>query len=136
MGQYCRICGKVRPNEAFSGMAHSRHVCRRCMPLAAEFDADEEVLNFLTQSHISAKNIARLRQIAASANARRAEWAAAILEVALVEPYKRCRLKRLAREHRDLLAKLVRCGLIEAVPPLRQFAPAPENPEDPFEERF
>lgn len=113
MGHFCRICETVRPNEAFSANGHKRHVCKRCMPLAAEFDADEEVRNFLEQSHISAKNIARLRQIAASADSKRAEWAAVILEVALVTPYKRRRLKRLAREHRDLFAKLVRCGLVE-----------------------
>ncbi len=113
MGHYCRICETVRANEAFSGEGRRGQVCRRCMPLAAEFDADEEVRNFLRQSHISTKNIARLRQIAASADSRRAEWAAVILEIALVTPYRRRRLKRLARQHRDLLAKLVRCGLMD-----------------------
>ncbi len=113
MGHHCRICGRVRANEAFSAKGHRRHVCRRCWSLAAEFDANEEVFNFLRQSHISTKNIARLRQIASSPDPKRAEWAAVILEVALVAPYKRRRLKLLARQHRDLLAKLVRCGLVE-----------------------
>ena len=29
-GHYCRICGRQRANEKFSGKGHSRHVCRDC----------------------------------------------------------------------------------------------------------
>jgi len=113
MGHYCRICGRVRANEAFSASGRRRHVCARCKHLAAKFDADEEIDNFLRQSHISAKNIARLRQIAESGNRTRAERAALILEVALIAPYKRHRMKRLARGYSDLFAKLVQSGLAD-----------------------
>jgi phage FluMu protein Com len=131
MGHYCRICGKVRANEAFSAYGHERHVCRRCKRLAAESDTDKEVRDFLEQSHISPKNTERLREIAASANPKRAEWAAAILEVALVAPHKRHRLGRLAREHPDLLAKLVQSGLVEAEPLDELSVPPPEDFADP-----
>jgi hypothetical protein len=30
MGHYCRICGRQRPNERFSGKGHKIHVCKRC----------------------------------------------------------------------------------------------------------
>ena len=30
MGHYCRICGRERPNEQFSGKGHKIHVCTRC----------------------------------------------------------------------------------------------------------
>jgi ribosome-binding protein aMBF1 (putative translation factor) len=30
MGHYCRICGRERPNEQFSGKGHKIHVCKRC----------------------------------------------------------------------------------------------------------
>jgi ribosome-binding protein aMBF1 (putative translation factor) len=30
MGHYCRICGRLRANEKFSGKSHKNHVCRDC----------------------------------------------------------------------------------------------------------
>lgn len=30
MGHYCRICGRTRANEKFSGKGHKNHVCRDC----------------------------------------------------------------------------------------------------------
>ena len=30
MGHYCRICGKTRANEKFSGKGHKNHVCKDC----------------------------------------------------------------------------------------------------------
>ena len=32
-GHYCWACGRIRPNEQFSGAGHSRHVCRDCQKL-------------------------------------------------------------------------------------------------------
>lgn len=29
-GHYCRVCGRIRANERFSGKGHARHVCRDC----------------------------------------------------------------------------------------------------------
>ncbi|MDL2230202.1 hypothetical protein LJB87_00205 [Alistipes sp. OttesenSCG-928-L06] len=35
-GHYCRICGKHKANEKFSGKGHSAHICKNCssLPLA------------------------------------------------------------------------------------------------------
>lgn len=30
MGHYCRICGRIRANEKFSGKGHKIHVCKDC----------------------------------------------------------------------------------------------------------
>ena len=77
-------------------------------------EQEEEIFNYLKQSHISATNTARLRALAASDDPRLAELAAIVIEVAEVKPFKRRRLQVLARERRDLLDALERTGLIAA----------------------
>lgn len=32
MGHYCRICGRTRANEKFSGKGHASHICKNCAP--------------------------------------------------------------------------------------------------------
>ena len=118
MGHHCRICGRTRPNEAFSGKGHRNHVCKECGRLPKEdkeaIEHAEEIFGYLKQSHISDRNVARLRVLVASPHERTAEFASIVLEVAKVKPYKRLRLKYLGRERRDLLEKLEETGLILA----------------------
>ena len=68
----------------------------------------------MNQSHISKKNVERLTVSADSENDKVSEFANIVLEVARVKPYKKRRLKMLARERRDLLEKLDETGLILA----------------------
>lgn len=75
---------------------------------------EDEVFGYLRQSHISDKNVSRLRELAKSPNARIAELAEIVLGVAEVKPHKKRRLKVLARDRRDLLQKLDETGLIMA----------------------
>ena len=77
-------------------------------------EQEEKIFNYLKQSHISAKNTARLRTLAASDAPRIAELAAIVIEVTEVKPFKKRRLQVLARERRDLLDALERTGLIAA----------------------
>ena len=77
-------------------------------------EQEDEIFGFLKQSHISEKNIARLKVLVSSENPRIAELANIVLEVAMVKPYKNRRLKVLARERKDLLRKLDETGLILA----------------------
>jgi ribosome-binding protein aMBF1 (putative translation factor) len=118
MGHYCRICGRARANEKFSGKGHRVHVCKDCARLPKEHreavEQEQEVFGYLKQSHISDKNLRRLRTLASSDQPRIAELAAIVIEVAEVKPYKKRRLKVLARERPDLLAALNRTGLIFA----------------------
>jgi hypothetical protein len=118
LGHYCRICGRTRPNEKFSGGGHVIHVCKECAlkPKAEreEIEQEEELFGYLRQSNISAKNIRRLRILVTSDNPRISELARIVLGVAEVRPGKRGRLKALARDRRDLLDDLERTGLILA----------------------
>ena len=118
MGHYCRICGCVRANEQFSGKGHKIHVCKRCQRLPKSerkaIEDREDIFGFMHQSHISQKNVARLERLAMSKTPQVASLAAIVLEVARVTPYKRRRLKILARNHRDLLRRLDETGLVFA----------------------
>lgn len=35
-GHYCKICGRVLPNEKFSGKGHANHICKECAKLPVE----------------------------------------------------------------------------------------------------
>ncbi|MFH1116488.1 MAG: hypothetical protein V1792_21455 [Pseudomonadota bacterium] len=118
MGRYCRICGRERANEKFSGKGHRDHVCKDCARLPKEereaVEQEDEIFGYMEQRHISDKNVERLQILSASENERIAELAGIVLEVAKVKPYKKKRLQVLARERRDLLEALERTGLIYA----------------------
>ena len=118
MGHFCRICGRSRPNEKFSGGGHKIHVCKECARLPKDrreaIEQNDEIYHFLKQSHISARNLTRLKDLAESNNTETAEYARLVLEVAQVRPYKKRRLKVLARERPDLLRRLEETGLIFA----------------------
>jgi len=105
-------------NEAFSGKGHRTYVCKACSRMPEEerqaVQHEGEIFDYLRQSHISDKNVSRLRQLAKSSNARTAKLAEIVLEVAEVKPHKKRRLKVLARDRRDLLHKLDETGLIMA----------------------
>ena len=117
-GHYCRICRRTRPNEKFSGKGHRNHICKDCARKPKsdidEIDQKQEIFGYLQQSNISKKNINRLSILAASDNSKIAELAEIVLDVAKIKPHKKRRLKMLARERRDLLAKLEETGLILA----------------------
>jgi len=75
---------------------------------------EHEIFGYLKQSHISNKNVKRLKKLVDSESDQIAKLANIVLEVADVKPHKRRRLKVLARERRDLLHKLEETGLILA----------------------
>ena len=55
MGHFCRICGRTRPNEKFSGKGHKKHICKNCSGKARRkkreseetFDEFDRELDFL-----------------------------------------------------------------------------------------
>jgi hypothetical protein len=107
MGHYCRICGRQRPNEQFSGKDHKIHVCKRCQAKPKTerraIEDQDEIFQFLKQSHISEKNAIRLGQMVKSDNPQVASLAEIVLEVARLRPYKTRRLKFLGQKHPELL---------------------------------
>ncbi len=117
MGHLCRICGRIRANEKFSGKGHKNHICKDCSrkPIYEinRIDQNEEISGFLRQSNISKKNIIRLNTLIKSDDSEISELASIVLEVARVKPHKRKRLDFLKKENRELLAKLKSKNLIE-----------------------
>ena len=118
MGHYCRICRRERPNVQFSGKGHRIHVCKRCNAKPkSERQAIEDtdsIFAFMQQSHISEKNVARLKKLTKSKNSEVAGLAAVVLKVAEVKPYKTRRLKFLAKMHPEIMRDLEKTGLISA----------------------
>jgi len=118
MGHYCRICGRERPNEQFSGKGHRIHVCKRCkaMPKSKRqvIENLNDIFRFMRQSHISEKNVARLEQMVKSEDPQVASRAAIVLKVAKVKPYRTRRLKFLAQRHPELLQQLQDADLVLA----------------------
>ena len=118
MGHYCRIRGRQRPNKQFSGKGHKIHVCKRCRAKPQTerraIKDQDDIFRFLKQSHISKKNVIRLRHMEKSDNPQVASLAEIVLEVARIKPYRTRRVKFLARKHPELLRKLEATGLIFA----------------------
>ena len=118
MGYGCGICGRLRPNEKFSGKGHTNHICKECSKRPKEeievMDQKEKIFGFLNQSNISKKNIATLEKLKASNDKEISELASIVWEVAEVKPQKKRRLKFLGKTYRELLVKLEETGLIFA----------------------
>lgn len=110
MGHWCRICGRSKPNEKFSGKGHRNHICKVCSRKPKEeideIEQSEEIFNYLKQSNISKKNISRLQKLTYSENENISKMAQIVLEVARVKPHRKRRLKFLAKNNKELLFKL------------------------------
>jgi hypothetical protein len=89
---------------------------------------EHEINGFLEQSHISKKNVARLRALASSRDTRIAHLAAVVLDVATVTPYRRHRIRTLARQHRDVLTRMEQARLILPLPAREEREPQDVDP--------
>ena len=47
-GHYCKVCGRYRANEKFTGKGHATHICKDCAKLPPEVKAEQETLNRLS----------------------------------------------------------------------------------------
>jgi len=94
------------------------HICKQCArqpkEQRQEIECRDEIFSYMRQSHISDRNVSRLRKLAVSGNERIAELAAIVVEVAEITPHKKRRLRELAKKNGDLLHKLDETGLILA----------------------
>jgi len=108
------VCDSTRANEAFSGKGR-RYICKRCQKLPKEQRDRTRTLRALAempeQSHISDKNVRYLNSLVASPDAEVAEWAAVLLEIARLAPYRRNRFQRLA-PHQELWARTTALGIV------------------------
>lgn len=100
MGCYCRLCGRERANEKFSGKGHSVHVCKDCWnlppPRKERIEREEEILGFLRQSRISAKNRKRLAVLSEHADAELRHLAELVLRVSKISEGKRKRWRKVS----------------------------------------
>lgn len=132
MGRFCILCSRIRPNEAFGGKGVRARICRKCRRIPREQrDAllrEREILGFLEQSRISPKNLIRLRALGRSENPRIADLACLVLEVGALTPYRRRRIRTLARERRDVLKRMEEVGLIMPLPPPEDMHPYDIDP--------
>jgi len=120
LGRLCILCSRIKPNEAFGGKGERARICRKCRRMPREKrDAvlhEREILGFLDQSHISPRNLARLRVLGRSENTLIANLAHLVLDVGAATPYRRRRIRTLARERRDILKRMEEVGLIMPLP--------------------
>ena len=125
MGRFCILCSCIRPNEAFGGKGERARICRKCRRMPREKrDAvlhEREILGFLDQSHISPRNLARLRVLGRSENTRIANLAHLVLDVGAATPYRRRRIRILALERRDILKQMEEVGDHAASPSIPPF---------------
>jgi len=117
VSHWCRICGRIKANEAFSGKGHKRHLCKKCAAMPkdeiTEIEQIAEIHGFMAQANISGKNIARLNELKDAKNLDVSELASLVLAVAEIKPHKRRRHKVLAAKNTELLLKLEEAGLID-----------------------
>lgn len=111
MGHYCWICGRYRPNEAFSGKGHRRHQCRECSRLPKGDLEAIRITDFIgsvlfCQSNISKGNRKTLAGHLNSARSDIRDMARLALDVAQVKPHKRKRYQYLKAKHPHLPARL------------------------------
>ena len=120
-GHTCYFCGRHRPNEAFSGRGHARHLCKECARRPREErerrEVMEELWGYWFQSRLSPKNLARLQVLEAHADADLRATAALLRAAGLAHPGRRGRVRHLRREQPDLLERLVALGLVEDLAP-------------------
>ncbi len=118
MGHFCYFCGESRPNEAFSGKGHRRHLCRECHSIPAAEREEAELLvrlaGLMDQSNISKKNVTWLRSLQEHESESIRGHVALILHIAEVAPGRKKRYQRISAFSTKLLAACLEAGLIHA----------------------
>lgn len=121
MGHVCWMCGRSRPNEAFSGKNHGRHLCRECARLPRETRERARRRDALwgmlfQQSVISPKNIGMAYEWAGSEDADIAGLAKIVVDVGRAHPGRKKRWPRIRTLHPELWSRLVAAGVADQLP--------------------
>jgi hypothetical protein len=117
MGHYCRFCCREWPNEHFSGKGHRQHICKKCQrkPEAEreKLMINEELTGFLfSQSRISKKNRARLKDLMDHPDAELSTKAGLVYDISLIAEGKKRRWKRVKASNRDLFDRCIEFGIL------------------------
>jgi hypothetical protein len=144
------MCGCMRPNEAFSGRNHRRHLCRACARQPrAERDRSQKLRNLwemlLRQSNISERNIAAAAGWANDPEPEVGLLARLVVDIGRVHPRRRRRHGHIRQHDPALFQRMIAAGLVaedlaeqhEWEPPHDWEPPAePEEPTDGGGEAF
>ncbi len=116
MGRTCLICFRERPNERFGGRGYSARVCKECRKLPRSEQkrilAENEIVGFLDQKNISARNIRRLEDLASIEDPKFQSQRKLIFEIAQVAPQRRNRLIILRSQYPQIYRRAVDAHLI------------------------
>ena len=116
MGRTCLICFRERPNERFGGRGYSARVCKECRKRPKSEQkrilAENEIVGFLDQKNISAKNIRRLEDLASIEDPEFQSLRRLILNIAQVAPQRRKRLIILRSQYPQIYGRAVDARLI------------------------
>src|SRR5436305_12475027 len=117
MGHFCWMCQRHRPNEAFSGKGHARHLCKECSRLPKESRERRRRLDNLhdmlfRQSRISPKNIGMAMEWAAGDDPEVTALALIVAEVGRYHPGKRKRLGRMKHDRPALWERMIAADLL------------------------
>ena len=73
-GHYCKVCGRILPNEKFSGKGHAAHVCKACTKKPQEKREEAIALNRISRVYrygdLSRNNRGMLENYSRSPNER------------------------------------------------------------------
>ena len=117
MGRTCLMCFCERPNERFGGKGYGARVCKECRKLPKSEQkrrlAENEIVGFLDQKNISAKNVKRLQELVSIEDPQFQFLRRLIEEIAQVAPRRRGRLKILRSEYLDIYRRAIDAALID-----------------------
>jgi hypothetical protein len=111
MGHYCRLCGREKRNEAFSGKGHHQHVCKDCWPSRNSVEVKREQYlvdihhRLFSQSVFSKHNA---KEMDALIERTGPEWhpvselAALVKQIGRLHPGRRSRWKWIYKKHPEL----------------------------------
>lgn len=112
------MCGRDRPNEAFSGKNHARHLCRECARLPAEVREashrfDDLWSMLFRQRNITPKNIGMAAEWTASNDPKVAVLAQIVADVGRVCPHRKHRMRKIRQHYPDLWARMLAADIVD-----------------------
>ncbi len=115
------MCQRDRPNEAFSGRNHGRHLCRDCGRLPKAERQRQERLSTLwnmlhRQSNISRLNVDLALEWATDGDEEVTRLAALVAAIGKLHPGKRKRLPFIRKNHPSLWQAMVAAQIVEEWP--------------------
>jgi len=117
MGRFCRICGRDRPNEKFSGKGHKIHVCKDCQKMPKtereRIEIVDELHGFVWQSRISEKNRKRLKVLLEHEDPTIKDLACLLLQIAAIAEGRRKRWAKIREKDRDLYRQCEELGFTD-----------------------